>query len=77
MTHQVPDYHNRLEIENPILRVPPGYFQEKADLQTGNVIRSYYNIKPKVTFCYPQDPRISHEKSNKNTIFYQIRYASR
>ena len=65
MTHQVPNYHDRLEIENPTLRVPSGYFQSKAALQTGNVIGSYYNTKPKVTFDYPHDPQTSCKKSNQ------------
>ena len=44
--------------------MPSGYFQAKADLQMGNVIKSYYNTKPEVTFNYLQDPHTSHEKSN-------------
>ena len=37
----------------------------KADLQTGNVIGSFTNTKPKVTFNYPWDPQPSHEQSNQ------------
>ena len=50
MAHQVPNYHVRQNIENPTLKVPLGYFQVKANLQTGNVIGCYYNMQPGVTF---------------------------
>ena len=61
MIKQVPNYHDRLDIENPTLRLSSGHFQAKADLQTGNVTGSNYNTKPKVTFNYPQDTQTSHE----------------
>ena len=50
MAHQEPNYLNRQEIENPTLRVPSGYFQVKADLQTRILIGTYYNTQPRVTF---------------------------
>ena len=64
MVYQAPNYHNRQETENPTLRVPSGYFQAKANLQTGNVIGSHYNMQSKVTFDCPGDPKTFHNKSN-------------
>ena len=60
MAYQAPNYHDRHEIEIPTLRAPSGYFQMMAYLQKGNVIESYYNMKPKVTFNYPCDPQTLH-----------------
>ena len=65
MAYQAPNYHKRQEIENPTLRVPSGYFQAKTNLQTGNVIGSYYNTQPRVTFDNPWDLQTSCEKSNQ------------
>ena len=53
IAYQIPNYHNRPEIENPTVRVPSGYFQVKAALQTGNVIVSYCKTQPRVTFNWP------------------------
>ena len=51
--YQVTNCHDRQEIENHTLRVPSEFFQAKANLQTGNVIGSYYSTQITVTFDCP------------------------
>ena len=62
MAHQATNHHYRQEIENPTLRVPLGYFQVKANLQTGNVIESCYNMQTRINFNFPWDIQTSCKK---------------
>ena len=58
-THQVPD--SPIEQEISPRRMPLGYFQEKANLKTGNVTGIYYNTQTTITFHYPQDIFTVHD----------------
>ena len=46
------------------MRMPSGYFQEKADLKSGNVTERFYNTLPKETFHCPQELSTLHEMKN-------------
>ena len=56
MTEQTPHFYDGWRSENPTIRVPSGYFQAHANLQTGNVTECYYNTHSKITFDCPLDP---------------------
>ena len=50
MTEEAPNYYN---IQDSTLRVPSGYVQAKANLQTGSVTGCYYNTQSRVKVDYP------------------------
>ena len=61
MTEQAPKFYDRQRIENPTFRVPSGYFQVQAKIQTGNVTGCYYNTQWKIPICHPKDTQTSHK----------------
>ena len=52
------------------MRMPSGYFQEKADLKLGYLTGRYYNTQPKVAFHCPQELFTLHEMKNIRTPPY-------